>query len=80
MRSWQPEGSLVKESWVTLIALDDRTEMEPTGRLRLEECTRRPQRVHRPLQAHTISKLSTGRRLGDILSPQWSEMQRDRKG
>ena len=64
---------------VSLVTLDHRAETERTRRLQPRERTRLLQHAHPHLQALIIAALSTGCRLGELLSLQWSQIQRDEK-
>ena len=64
---------------VSLVTLDHRAETERTRRLQPGERSRLLQHAHPHLQALIIAALSTGCRLGELLSLQWSQIQRDEK-
>ena len=74
------ERSPFTRGGVTLITLDHRAETERTRRLQPRERTRLLQHAHPHLQALIIAALSTGCRRGELLSLQWSQIQRDEKG
>ena len=65
---------------VSLVTLDHRAETERTRRLQPGERRRLLQHAHPHLQALIIAALATGCRLGELLSLQWSQIQRDEKG
>ena len=64
---------------VSLVTLDHRAETERTRRLQPGERSRLLQHAHPHLHALIIAALSTGCRLGELLSLQWSQIQRDEK-
>ena len=63
-----------------MVTLDHRAETERTRRLQPGERRRLLQHAHPHLHALIIAALSTGCRLGELLSLQWSQIQRDEKG
>jgi integrase len=71
------ERSPFKRGDVTLIKLDTNAETERTRRLQPGEQARLLQHANPHLQALIIAALSTGCRRGELLSLQWSQLQRD---
>ena len=65
---------------VTLITLDTYAERERTRRLQPGERQRLLEHAAPHLQALIIAALSTGCRRGELLSLQWSQLQRDEQG
>ena len=66
-----------KRGDVTLVKLDTHAERERTRRLQPGERARLLQHANPHLQALIIAALSTGCRVGELLSLQWSQLQRD---
>ena len=66
-----------KRGDVTLVKLDTHAEKERTRRLQPGERARLLQHANPHLQALIIAALSTGCRVGELLSLQWSQLQRD---
>ena len=74
------ERSPFTRGGVSLVTLDHRAETERTRRLQRGKRTRLLQHAHPHLQALIIAALSTGCRLGELLSLQWSQIHRDEHG
>jgi integrase len=66
-----------KRDDVTLVKLDRHAEEERTRRLQPGERARLLQHANSHLQALIIAALSTRCRVGELLSLQWSQLQRD---
>ena len=69
-----------KRGDVTLVTLDTHAERERTRRLQPGERQRLLKHAGPHLQALIIAALSTGCRRGELLSLQWSQIQRDEQG
>ena len=69
-----------KRGDVTLVKLDTHAETERTRRLQQGERARLLKHATPHLQALIIAALSTGCRRGELLSLQWSQIQRDEQG
>ena len=69
-----------KRGDVTLVQLDTHAERERTRRLQPGERERLLKHATPHLQALIIAALSTGCRRGELLSLQWSQIQRDQQG
>ena len=74
------DRSPFKRGDVTLVPLDTHAERERTRRLQPGERQRLLKHAGPHLQALIIAALSTGCRRGELLSLQWSQIQRDEQG